>query len=265
LTRRYLGGQQWKDWRNSFLFSFDLAMMLRGAYSASPCVGAALAGPVVCGLVSRLRTFVDGDGTLQCARQVRDGPRPERWSLNPGPYQTKAAAAILGVPSGILPGWLQRAAQTTWERWFPFQPSASLGEDELHPSLYHVEGLLMRFGTTGDRELQRRASAAYHVLCSSAALQKCQRSDCIAQALRAGCLLRNLGSLDSSGEACLEELAARLASFRGPDGGVYFERSADGRLRHANAWCSMFAAQAWWARRHSLDSSAADALLQFLV
>ncbi len=265
LTRRYLDGRQGEDWRNNFLFSFDLAMMLRGAYCASPCVAVALAAPVVCGLASRFKDFVDRDGALQCARQVRDGPRPERWSLKPGPYQLKAAAAILSCPPGILAGWLQRAAEMNWERWFPFQPSAGLGEDELHPAFYFVEGLLIRFQTTGDKQHLRRASDAYRVLCSSAALRTCQRSDCIAQALRSGCLLRNLGSLDRADEARLEETAARLASFQGSEGAVYFGRSAGGRLQHANAWCSMFAAQAWWALGHSSDSSATATLLRFLV
>jgi len=264
VTRRYLDGQQREDWRNGFLFSFDLAMMFRGA-CASPCVGAALSGPTASGLAGRLRDFVDGDGTLQCARQMRDGPVPERWSLKPGPYQMKAAAAILNVPAGVLPGRLRSAAEMTWERWLPFQPSADLGEDELHPALYFVEGLLIGFGTTGDRQQLRRASAAYRVLCSSAALERCRRSDCIAQALRSGCLLSNLGNLDRTGEARLEELAARLAAFQGPDGAVYFARSAEGRLRHANAWCSMFAAQAWWALGRLRDASATDALLRYLV
>ena len=265
LTRRYVNGKHSEDWRNRFLFSFDLAMMLRGAYFASGCVGAALAGPVVCGLIARLRDLIDPDGTLGSVRQVRDGLRPERWSLSPGPHQAKAAAAILDVPLGVLPGWLQRAAQLTWERWSSFEPSATLSEDELHPALYFVEGLLMRLGSAADPRCLQRASAAYNVLCSSAALEHCQRADCIAQALRAGCLLSSYRSLDSSGEARLEGLAARLAAFQGPDGAVYFDRSIDGSLRHANAWCSMFAVQAWWALRHSRDASAAGALPRFLV
>ncbi len=264
-TRCYRNGHQFEDWRNRFLFSFDLAMMLRGAYAASPNVGTALAGPVVCGLIARLKSFVDRDGTLASARQVRDGPRPERWSVSPGPHQVKTAAAILEVPLGVLPGWLQRAAQRTWERWSSFEPTARLSEDELHPAFYFVEGLLMRFGSTADPRCFERAAAACDVLCSSSALAHCRRSDCIAQALRAGCLLSSYRSLDSASEARLRELAARLATFQGPEGAVYFDRSMDGRLRHANAWCSMFAAQAWWALRHRRDASADGALPRFLV
>ena len=177
----------------------------------------------------------------------------------------KAAAAILAVPSETLPGWLLRAAEMTWDRWVRFQPVDGLGEDKLHPTLYFVEGLLIGFGTSGDREYLRLAADAWHVILSSAAFARCQRSDFIAQALRAGCLLSGPRSLAPASEDRLPALSERLAAFQGPDGAVHFDRAVDGPLQHANAWCSMFAAQAWWAFRHLHEKTAADTLLRFLV
>jgi hypothetical protein len=79
----------------------------------------------------------------------------------------------------------------------------------------------------------------------------CARSDVVAQALRAGCILFRRRLLPASDRNALEALADALLRFVAPDGAVFYARSQapasapPSASRHQNAWSAMFSYQAF--------------------
>jgi len=132
-----------QDWRNSGLFFFDLAMVLRGLAAAVEfelvCADERLIGS----LVRHLSTLVADDGMFAACRATSPAAAlPARWSTRRGPFLAKAAAGVLSAAQ-VLPqinSELQLAAQNTFDasiRLFLEQP-----HEEVHPLLYGIEGAL---------------------------------------------------------------------------------------------------------------------------
>jgi hypothetical protein len=236
VTRAYLDGQQHRDWRNSLSFSFDEIMILRGVYAASTLVDPELRGLVLASLCQRLSAFIGEDGTLLPCLATGNTPIPERWSTRQGPYQIKAAAALMTMDS-ILPLKLQACARKTLSLWVTFTPEV-ITTEELHPLLYFVEGLLLASSVTTQflTHAQLVLERILHSLSDETATLV--RSDVIAQALRLACLV------GGSQDLIRDSFATSLVNFIGADGVVYFSRDSKGQLKHANVWCGMFAAQA---------------------
>ena len=87
-----------QDWRNSGLFFFDLAMVLRGLAAAVEldllCADQRLIG----GLVRHLSTLVADDGMfVACRATSPTAPLPARWSTRRGAFLAKAAAGIVSA------------------------------------------------------------------------------------------------------------------------------------------------------------------------
>jgi len=231
-TRLYLDGDP-GDWRNSSVFTFDLAMAARGA----ACFGAVSgedAGPVVRDLVNRIGQICGESVPLPSHELVGGTSPPERWSTRPGAYHLKVAAALLRLPAGVVPEPLARVCRGTVEYWTAAleRTGASGG---MHPLLYALEGLLL---ASSDDALEV-AEAMWDVVLVAAEAE--ERSDVLAQAVRVGALLRASGRLRGDGPGRrLDELTAALVRYVRPDGGVAFTAGQD----RANAWCAMFAHQA---------------------
>lgn len=245
-TRVYVGGPYVLDWRNHFSFSFDLAMIRRGIAMARPLLGEACSASLCEAVTRRLSQFATAHGELLAAVSVQSGPQAHSWSLAPGPFQRKTAAALLG--SGLdLPAPVRRAAEammTRFRGWIPPDYRREL----LHPYLYAAEGALLMGVLAGDRELLRQSAAAIEVIAGCTAIS---RSDVLAQLLRATCLLHAAGYLkDENWNRRIPEWAAALGSYCAPDGRMYFARDTLGCLEHANVWSGLFAAQAliWYAQ-----------------
>lgn len=246
-TRTYLDGRQNRDWRNSLAFSFDQVMMLRGVYAASPLVDPALRRPLLADLCKHLSVFIGEDGLLLSCRAAGSGPTPQKWSTRPGPYQLKAAAALLTMVA-TLPAPLQACSRKTCDRWATFTPEVVTTE-ELHPLLYFVEGLLLTFAATGEQQFLAHARLVLerilqHLFEGETKIASV-RSDVIAQTLRLGCLIAGSATIFREQHAMrLQELANNLVQLIGADGAVYFRRDSHGQLEHANVWSGIFAAQA---------------------
>ena len=264
-TRIYLDGNQDRDWRNAFSFSFDQVMMLRGICNATKLVDAGLSEPIVEEMYRHLTVFVGDDGLLTPCLPIVNQSIPNRWSTQKGPYQMKVAAVLLSVGES-LPWRLRVCAENTCDHWAPFMPDV-IATEELHSLLYFAEGLLLAWNTTREQRFLLRAQdiltrISDHLEGSfqEERVSTIVRADVIAQTLRLTCLL------DAADMKRLQWLANLLAQFIEPDGAVYFHRSVTGQLQHANVWCGIFAAQA--LRYYSCvlqDGCAPSAQIKWLV
>lgn len=246
-TRLYLSDRR-PDWRNSGVFSFDLAMAARGALAARNIVRF----PARRQLTARLARMIDGisrDAAVMQSHGVvgADAPIPDRWSTRPGPHHLKAAAALLELdrtPGSTLRPLCQRTCQHWTATMLAGWPCA-----EIHTLLYGLEGMLIRARTAGpdDLAIVERLYARLMLLQApdgtlpESTLGGPVRSDVLAQALRAGLMLRGCGFLQGSEWAGrLDALGQALLGYVQPNGGVRFSHEQD----ITNAWCAMFAHQA---------------------
>lgn len=250
-TRLHLRGDG-DDWRNAAIFCFDLAMAARGVACFAAAAGIDEADTPLGEIGARVEEVCAGAPQLRShvLRDEAGQPLPDRWSTRPGPHHVKAAAALLRLPPETLDPAVGDACRATIASWAEAL-EASWPSPQLHPVLYGIEGLLML-------SPEAPAGALDAAECAFERLMELQRpdgmlpaavdgqgtevrADVIAQALRAGELLRQAGRLQDDGwRPRLNALAADVASGVREDGGVLF--STEHQV--ANAWCAMFALQA---------------------
>lgn len=242
------------DWRNAALFSFDLAMMVRGLADAAPIAGEGPCRRAAARLVPWLERLIDArTGRLAAMLPLGAGHLPDRWSTRPGPFQAKTAAALLDTPPGWLPVRLAAAAEATLAHW----AGRAAEHPEMHARFYALEG-------------QARAGHDVEVAPVLSALRPdgtfpentrhpdgAPRADVQAQALRLLCVAsaaeRKTGGVID--DAVLDRVVAALLRHVAPDGSVRF-RTDDAA---ANIWCALFAHQAlaWLCARRELPGGAA--------
>jgi hypothetical protein len=232
---RYFAEANMHDWRNDAIFSFDLAMVLRGLQSVKGIVDEPIRKETLNAFHSEMRKLISPDGQLIPYRQRSNSTVKDRWSTRPGPFQIKAAAALLGSDS-MLDSALRDAAFQAFQRW---RSSSFSDAGELHPTMYAVEGLIL-FGLHGCADAWRAAADLYRQCMERI---DCARSDVVAQALRAGCILFRRNVVPSSVRG-LETLVEALVRFVGQDGAIVYTHTNALSSRHQNAWGAMFAYQA---------------------
>jgi hypothetical protein len=278
-TRAYLAGEL-ADWRNHLIFSFDLAMILRGLHLAS---AAGLVDPVTCAsaadAVSKtLVRCIGPDGALLShIPRTAASERPEvKWSTTQGPFQLKTAAAIGSARFAGLPAELQASARTTFNRWRHHVQGDAV-TDELHPLLYSLEGLAISALEGGDAGDLRHAAVVFGAVVRQVArglTEACGRtaadvrSDVLAQLVRLGCILRRTGALSAGDwDVHANALSHGLLHFMDADGAVCFNRPAPAaggpsQIRPVkpaltkNTWCAMFAFQAFYFMSHRAGDGA---------
>ena len=248
-TRYYLQ-QGAADWRNDAVFSFDLAIVLRGLGSVKGLVPEKIRQDTVDALRGHFHRFVSSDRQLVPYIHRTDQLLPDRWSTRPGPHQLKTAAAVLSSGDG-LEKELKQASLNMYARWrAPFFPRGA----ELHAALYAVEGLIL-FGVHGCHEAWNAAADQYERCAEQFTYV---RSDVVAQALRAGCVLRSRGFLQRPGwDERIRKLADVLAGFVGKDGAVLYSDPTSSTLLHLNACSAMFAYQAFTFYQRFRDANSA--------
>lgn len=233
-TRFYLAAAA-PDWRNRAVFSFDMAMMVRGLAHAAALAGEAPCAAAAERIIAWLAHCVGPDGTLATHLLVDSGgPLPRRWSTEPGPFQAKTAAALLQAPAAWLPAGLAAAARATLARW-----RGRAGEhSDMHPRLYALEGEALA-GGPADARLAGTALPADGWLPEHASQPAAPtRADVLAQAIRLLVLAQGRAALDPWGPAAA--LAGALIDHVTAEGAVLFRAEAGPR----NVWCALFAAQA---------------------
>jgi hypothetical protein len=234
---RYYRDPATVDWRNDAMFSFDLAMILRGLAGVDGLVDEVFRRETFCAVRRKLQNFISKDGYLLPCTRLTAGSLPYRWSTRFGPFQLKAAAALLACGLAQNEG-LAEACLRTFERW---QTPFSVCTDDMHATLYAVEGLILR-ALYSDGSAWAHAVRQYE-LCLKGHTPL--RSDVEAQLLRIGCILRTRGLLDNTKwDGILEGLHATIISFVSEGGSVCSVRTEDPELLNENIWSAIFAYQA---------------------
>ncbi len=258
-TRDYLrdrSPQEESDWRCDYRFSFDNAMIWRGA-GLCPISGMREGGHLQTLFLDPLGVFFGEDQSLSPIVRLRDNGNAvyRTWSTTAGSYQLKVAAALDLFAVIELPARWRNACRNVYAIWKD-KPDREFFCGHLHADLYALEGLLL-FGLHQYEEvlslLARRFTVLWQLFASgqeAAAGEEVsrtcpeERSDVLAQFLRLGCCLISLGRLDaSSWMPRLRQVSDTLEQRIGPHGGVAF-RSTASREVHWNVWCAIFAFQA---------------------
>lgn len=246
------------DWRNSAVFCFDLAMVLRGLASAA---GAGLIrrdAALIAEVGRNLTPLIGADGEFDACFPVNAGASvPQRWSTRRGPFLAKAAAGVIAAVRAhpaAMPERVERAALAT----FDASVDALLARPhrEAHPLLYALEGVLSLPGHPRLRELLPQLITRFGILLASAdadgrlpeALaghaeeQGPARIDVAAQALRVGCLLERHGGPGTVDSVAMGRLRRLLEAEVRPSGAVPFAIGV--APTYWNTWAAMFADQA---------------------
>ena len=241
-TRIYLLKEEDRDWRNSGSFSFDLAMLTRGVASVRNLAEEDSRNLVLGQLCEHLIPFCDKKGTLQAFRpHVSDVSYPlSHWSCIQGPYQAKAAAAILSSNSvSPIPPLVHQTAHSVYTNWRSHVRKPA--SDNAHAALYHLEGLALAAANGWDSHAQILIENLFMQILGM--IEPPERSDVLAQALRIGCMLCSMSNgINLALTDRLRRLAEELEKFLAADGSILFSRSPN--FRHRNVWSSIFAHQA---------------------
>jgi hypothetical protein len=235
------------DWRNSALFFFDLAMVLRGLAGATR-LGLIETDPrLVARICELLWGLVADDGMFNaCVATHVDAALPDRWSTRRGPFLSKAAGGVLiaAAQFSSLPRALAEAADATFAA--ALESVSAESHRETHALLYGIEGALslpdhpatvtaMPHLVRQLRDLLKRAAQLGHMpelLGATAHV----RLDIVAQAMRAAAFLV---------PANVDQMAQVLVHYIDPELGIPF--SPDAAPRQYNLWTAMFAEQALFA------------------
>jgi hypothetical protein len=260
-TRIYLDPRR-DDWRNAGLFLFDLAMVLRGAAWASRARLVAPDEPLIARICESLEKLIADDGIFHACVPV-DGTAslPARWSTRRGPFLAKAAAGILFAADELprIPANLASCARRTLaaaRTWIVREAHC-----DTHAFLYAIEGVLSRTNHFGCgvlmpsiamqfRELIDRSQSSGHVP-ESTASSTTDRFDVVAQAVRAGCLLRTQWAADGPERSFVSRMARLLVRHTTSDGAIPFDTRATSP--QYSAWVAMFAEQALYLVERGSD------------
>jgi len=271
-----------EDWRNDALFTFDLAMVLRGIGAAARIGLIAPPATVVDRTCTALTRIVGADGQFDaCIRHRGDESFPERWSTRRGPFLAKAAAGILDAGQTLpnVPASLLSAARQTFDA--SLDALARAPHDETHPFLYAIEGFLARPDDAAFAARLPQIAAHFDVLVvrsrtggrvpEATSSDGALRLDIVAQTIRAGLLLdahrrdqipnrrecvpprSPLGAYAAPGgegnrasgaarRRELDSLGDTLAQYVRADGALPF--SPDAPVVQFNVWTALFAEQA---------------------
>lgn len=233
------------DWRNDAIFLFDLAMLAGGLGRAIRHGLVARPDALCARLGAALAKFVHDGRLLPLLRLRGEEPLPDRWSTRLDNFEVKAATRVLMLARvATLPDVLVNACEALVAERAPQAASAPV--ELLHPTLYYVEGVLAadRAGWDGTAPLLSRMLAlanADGALPEAPDAPGVWRSDVLAQALRAGVVLRAHGVPGAPEAARLDAMAAALAARVDAQGAIAFRTDAEPL---ANTWCAMFAEQA---------------------
>lgn len=238
------------DWRNACLFTFDLAMIVRGMMM----VDERWPGLVSKKLLDRYASaIVDLQQDQRLGSHCLRDPHtlisvPNKWSTRVDVHHVKAAAALQGVDHPV-----STLARATLDHWRSQEPSKVR---ELHPALYMVEGWLIVWASTGDPADLARAAVMFAAVLDTldpvsmvlpavaGEAYSSSRGDAQAQLLRAGAILETAHALAPRTAECWEQVRdgviRSLLSRISPIGGIRFDLKSG----HRNSWASMFAWQA---------------------
>ncbi|MDX2479512.1 MAG: hypothetical protein QNK24_04145 [Desulfuromusa sp.] len=223
-TRIYTGKSA--DWRNDYIFAFDLAMILKGLASARACGVDAWRGRQISEFIKS--EFIDERGSLRAVIARTSNQPPDTWSTGIDGHQLKSAAGLIAWGKHSNDRTMYRLGQSTLQSLtrggicdWPHLP--------LHPRLYALEGVLL----CGLAKPGLMAPVLTSILISIDIVT--ERTDVIAQLLRLALFAQMEGLL-------VDTLALHLLDSIDADGSVVFRVNQIDEER--NTWCAIFARQA---------------------
>lgn len=224
LTRLYRSPTA--DWRNDFVFAFDLAMVLKGLAAAQPLATDIWRGHKLSALIKA--KLQDERGLLRVFFAKTQTEPPTTWSTTVDGYQLKAAAGLIAWGEYFQDHELCHLGRNT-ARELTQNQVCDWPHLPLHPRLYALEGLLLLKQATPSRLL---ATLQTILLTLDLATE---RTDVIAQLVR-------LGLYAGMQQNQLEPLVWHLLDTMDMDGAVAFRRNQAHEAR--NTWCAIFVRQA---------------------
>jgi hypothetical protein len=267
-TRVYLRTSD-PDWRNSALFFFDLAMVMRGLASVARIALIDVDERLVDRLSQLLLMLVARDGMFEACIATGEVQLPIRWSTRRGAFLAKAASGVLLASEQFptMPAALQDAADATFGASLRSMVHESHGDT--HALLYGIEGALGLPNHPAAaralpqiarqlRDLLKRCSDSGH-LPESLLSDGRTRLDIVAQAVRA--MVLALSAWDS--QEGVHRMTRALVGHVDPARGIPFSPSE--RPVQYNAWTAMFAEQAFFAAQSNPSSPLLADLRLYLV
>lgn len=239
-----------EDWRNRAEFTFDVGMILRGLDAVARDLPA-MARPGLRGRCLDRLVGAAAEGRLgshRLAPGATSGDLPRRWSTTPGPHLIKVAAALLGdSPAAEI------ARATIAHHQAALMDAAVLPPP--HPALYAVEGLLQAGYAAGESRWVESAASLWRRVVAREVRggglpgptqppDPDARADVLAQALRSGRILEDIGQGVGRAPVSLDRLQEVLAGAVRPDGAVPFHYAAPRSPRQDNTWAAQFTWQA---------------------
>jgi len=263
------------DWRNSAVFCFDLAMVLRGLASAAAARLIRGDPELVAEVGRNLEPLIGADGQFDACWLLDPGVSvPERWSTRRGAFLTKAAAGVTAAAQ-VFPGAMAERVERAALATFDASVDALLERPhrEAHPLLYAFEGVLSLPGHASFRAVLPQLVSNFEVLLASADAggrlpeslasraeeRGPARVDVTAQALRVGCLLERHSGPGTIDALAMERLRRQLEAEVRPSGAVPFAMGFP--ATYWNTWAAMFADQALVFAQASEFDVLADPLL----
>lgn len=251
-TRVMLNNQS--DWRNSAIFSFDTAMIIRGLSDVKNIVDTK---DCIEGYRTRFNQFIDiPNGTLVPYIQVNKSLLPEKWSTRRDVHYMKTIANTISY----YPGVLDPQGNSFWEmlihKLLSIDDKQLLNSDG-HPLMYYLEGcvLLSNNPTLGSNTRKQLLQKAVHVFKRIAEIIRYEglnqvlfrnteyRSDVLCQFARLGFSLMLIDQLDTSWFEFLKEILEYVINNFVIDGKVlFFDKNTS--ENYINAWSAMFLYQA---------------------
>jgi rhamnogalacturonyl hydrolase YesR len=255
-----------KSFKNNNIFIFDTGMILFGIINLYK--------------TTKEQTYLDfskkiGNFLISC--QKSDGlfhaifnsenkqfvNTKEKWSTQSGSYHAKIAMGMIELFEATKNEKYKKSAEYICDVALKFQKENGRfstfnekDETHLHPHCYSTEGLLYA-GLKLKNEKYIKSSLKATKWALSQQLEnggipfyfkehpvQIERIDILAQTLRLGCILKNIGLLKNHDKK-IKNLKNHLLKFQSENGGFIFGYDYTGEKKeHINSWCSMFAYQA---------------------
>jgi hypothetical protein len=245
LTRYYLDDDT-QDWRNDFVFIFDLAMVLRGLAHARELDLADWSAPT---LADHLQCqLAAADGRLRAVQARGLKAATAGWSARFDAYQLKSAAGMARFARHFSHSGLSELAEEA-RALFCHTPALEFDHLPLHPRFYALEGVAQLQGVAAYPAISHAVFQAM-----GEASPDWQRIDVLAQALRLGCACSPAHPLN-------HELASTLAALVVDNTGLGF--CCDTGDPQRNTWTTLFARQALAYYQQAKNGGAID--VQFLI
>lgn len=251
ITRCMLNGQT--DWRNSAIFPFDVAMIIRGLRDASKYIETKEA---LSTYKTIFESFIDIENSiLHPYIHITKSKIPDKWS-------TRYDAHFMKIVANTLPEYLKTYNTSISNILLEIEKDLLSFDDErllktdTHPLMYYLEGIIILsdidlVNTINSHHLEKAVTIYKKIIriCKKNFLMDnlCTgtycRSDVLAQFVRVGILLDVKGQLNEEERKYVFDILKFSIDTFVENGKVcFFEK--DKNQNYYNVWCAMFLCQA---------------------